>query len=74
VVSENKPHRSNEKVREIWIGNLPENISSEKIYSHFFICGEIEDIEIMRHNKNNYTYAYVRFKLTSCTKRAYDIA
>lgn len=28
----------------------------------------------MRHNKINLPYAFVRFKLTSCTKRAYDLA
>ena len=61
-------------MREIWLGNLPENISRHILYSHFFICGEIEDIEILKQSKGKPPYAFLRFKLTSCTKRAYDVA
>ena len=61
-------------MREIWLGNLPENISRQILYSHFFICGEIEEIEILKQPKGNPLFAFVRFKLTSCAKRAYDIA
>lgn len=77
VVSGQKEHRRSDlKVREIWIGNLPESITKDILYSHFFICGEIEEIELLRQNKNQgYPfYAFVRFMLTSCTKRAYDLA
>jgi RNA recognition motif-containing protein len=61
------------RVREIWLGNLPESITKETLYSHFFICGEIEDIELQRHNKSYPYYAFVRFKLSSCAKRAFDM-
>jgi RNA recognition motif-containing protein len=30
------------------VGNLPEQITKETIYSHFFIYGEIEDIELVK--------------------------
>lgn len=40
------------RVRELWIGNLPENITESKIYSHFFIYGEIDKIEINPHKVN----------------------
>lgn len=74
VVSTNTKQRD-VKVREIWLGNLPDSITKETIYSHFFVCGEIEDIEIQRLNKQSYTcYAFVRFKLTNCAKRAFDLA
>ena len=42
------------------------------MYSHFFIFGEIEAIELNRQNKAYPFYAFVRFKLTNCTKRAFD--
>ena len=74
VVSGGKPQRSDVRVRELWIGNLPESITKEQLYSHFFICGEIEEIELLRQNKNYPFYAFIRFKLTLCTKRAYDLA
>ena len=61
-------------MREIWLGNLPENISRQRLYSHFFICGEIEEIEILKQPKGTPLFAFIRFKLTSCTKRAYDTA
>lgn len=60
------------RVRELWVGNLPEGVTKEIVYSHFFIYGEIEAIELNRQNKSYPYYAFVRFKLTNCTKRAYD--
>ena len=48
MVQGQKSQRSDFKVREIWLGNLPENISRQVLYSHFFICGEIEEIEILK--------------------------
>jgi RNA recognition motif-containing protein len=38
--------RGDIRVRELWVGNLPSNITEKKIYSYFFIYGEIEKIEI----------------------------
>lgn len=51
---------------------MPEGITKEIIYSHFFIFGEIEAIELNRQHKSYPYYAFIRFKLTNCTKRAYD--
>ena len=56
------------------MGNLAENTSKSTIYSHFFICGEIEEIEIYKQKPGSPLYGFVRFKLTSCCKRAYDLA
>jgi RNA recognition motif-containing protein len=53
------------------VGNLTDQITESVIYSHFFIYGEIEQIEMFPH-KNNPHYAFVRFKLTSCASRAFD--
>ena len=60
-------------MREIWVGGLPEGISKEVVYSHFFVCGEIDEIELQRQNKSYPYYAFVRFKLANCAKRAYDL-
>ena len=62
------------KLREIWLSNLPKTVTSTILYSHFFICGEIEEIDIYRQANTLPYYAYIRFKLTNCAKRAYDIA
>jgi RNA recognition motif-containing protein len=42
-----------ERVRELWVGNLPEQISEKKLYSHFFVYGEIEKIEIVSSSKSS---------------------
>ena len=34
------------KVREIWIGNLPNGTNYDTIYTNFFIYGEISKIEL----------------------------
>lgn len=60
------------RVRELWVGNLPEGATKEMVYSHFFIFGEIEAVELNRQNKQYPFYALVRFKLISCAKRAFD--
>ena len=52
---------------------MPETITKEILYSHFFICGEIDEIELLRQNKSYPFYAFVRFKLSNCAKRAYDL-
>lgn len=37
------------RVRELWLGNLPEGVTEEVLYQHFFIYGEIDKIEIFPH-------------------------
>ena len=48
----------NVRVREIWVGNLPSTITERTLYSHFFIYGEIENIEIVARVVNIYIYIY----------------
>jgi RNA recognition motif-containing protein len=74
VIQGQKSHRQDVRVREIWLGNLSPNITERVLYSHFFISGEIEEIEILKQTKGSPLYAFIRFKLTSCAKRAYDLA
>jgi RNA recognition motif-containing protein len=62
------------KVREIWLGNLPKTITAQVLYQQFFLCGEIEEIEIFRQSNTLPYYAFLKFKLTNCAKRAYDLA
>lgn len=47
------PEGGNLRVRELWVGNLPANITEKKLYSHFFIFGEIEKIDIVDSNNNS---------------------
>lgn len=46
VVQQAAKPRSDVRVRELWLGNLPENITEKILYSHFFIYGDIEKIEL----------------------------
>jgi RNA recognition motif-containing protein len=55
IVSHSGANKSgaNIRVRELWVGNLPEGITEKKLYSHFFIYGEIENIDIVHpHHKS----------------------
>ena len=56
------------KVREIWIGNLPDTITKEILYKTFFIYGEISSIDI--HKDKN--YAFIKYRLISSASRAYE--
>jgi RNA recognition motif-containing protein len=48
VIQGQKLQRQDVRVREIWLGNMQENTSKSIIYSHFFICGEIDEIEVYK--------------------------
>jgi hypothetical protein len=37
-----------ENIREICIGNIPKNLSNDKLYEIFFIFGDISKIEYVR--------------------------
>ena len=56
------------KVRELWIGNLPQDINEQTLYKYFFMYGEITKIEI------NYrrSYAFIRYKLVKSASVAYE--
>ena len=56
------------KVRELWIGNLPQDINEQTLYKYFFMYGEITKIEI------NYRrgYAFIRYKLVKSASVAYE--
>lgn len=71
VVPSQLKSRSEVRVRELWVGNLPDKVNENMIYSHFFIYGEIDQIEFYP-NESRPQYAFVRYKLTSCTSRACD--
>ena len=58
------------KMREIWIGNLAQTVTKEKLYKHFFIYGDIESIDMFMF-KN---FAFVRFKEVAAAIRATELA
>jgi RNA recognition motif-containing protein len=65
---DNKPIR----VREIWVGNLPNNITEQSLYNQFFIFGEIAKMDPhFQHDKN---YAFIKYRLSASASRAYEKA
>ena len=69
--TENKNNNNNNptkaKVREIWIGNLPQGTTKINLYKIFFIYGEISKIEL-NTEKN---FAYIRYKLVNSASNAF---
>lgn len=58
------------RVREIWVGNLPDKTSKELLSKTFFVFGEISDIEL--HSDKN--YAFIKYRLVSSASKAYEKA
>lgn len=58
------------KVREIWVGDLPNDTNESNLYKAFFIYGEISKIEIKPEKK----CAFIKFRLVSSASRAYEKA
>ena len=69
--TENKNNNNNNptkaKVREIWIGNLPQGTTKINLYKIFFIYGEISKIEL-NTEKN---FAFIRYKLVNSASNAF---
>ena len=66
-IENNKNKKKQVKVRELWIGKLPQGINYLTLYKMFFIYGEISDIEINKERN----YAFVRFKLVNSASQAF---
>jgi len=62
----NKPVR----VREIWVGNLPNSITEQSLYNQFFIFGEISRMET--HFQPDKNFAFIKYKLAASASRAYE--
>lgn len=58
------------QMRELWVGNLAQTVTQEKLYNRFFIYGEIEVI-YMFMSKN---FAFIRFKEMVAAAQALDLA
>jgi hypothetical protein len=58
------------RMREIWVGNLPPDVTEGMLYNHFFIYGEIDKIDIFAFKG----FAFVRFKLVEAAARALECA
>jgi RNA recognition motif-containing protein len=65
---ENRPVR----VREIWVGALPNSITEQSLYNQFFIFGEISKMDC--HFQTDKNYAFIRYRLSSSASRAYEKA
>ena len=60
------------KVREIWVGNLPNSINEQSLYNQFFIFGEIAKMDC--HFQSDKNYAFIRYRLSASASRAYEKA
>ncbi len=71
---ENKKTEDNRpvRVREIWVGGLPNSINEQSLYNQFFIFGEISRMDC--HFQNDKNYAFIRYRLSSSASRAYEKA
>lgn len=58
--------KSTPRIREVWVGNLAYSVTETKLYSYFFIFGDIERIEMFMF-KN---FAFVKYKEVSAAIRA----
>eukprot|EP00826_Nyctotherus_ovalis_P005368 TRINITY_DN1120_c0_g4_i1.p2 TRINITY_DN1120_c0_g4~~TRINITY_DN1120_c0_g4_i1.p2 ORF type:complete len:277 (-),score=65.22 TRINITY_DN1120_c0_g4_i1:1048-1878(-) len=58
------------RMREIWVGNLPSDITEATLYNHFFIYGDVEKIDVFAFKG----FAFVRFKLVAAAARAVECA
>lgn len=58
------------RMREIWVGNLAQDVTEAMLYNHFFIYGEIEKIDVFGFKG----FAFVRFKLAAAASRALESA
>ncbi len=58
------------RIREVWIGNLASSVTKGKLYKHFFVYGEIEDIDMFMF-KN---FAFVKFREVAAACRAHEQA
>jgi len=56
------------RMREIWVGNLPPDVTEATLYNHFFIYGEIDKIDIFAFKG----FAFVRFKLVDTAARVLE--
>lgn len=58
------------QMRELWVGNLSQTVTQEKLWNRFFIYGEIEVVYMFMSNN----FAFVRFKEIAAAARALDLA
>lgn len=65
----------NAKVREIWIGNLPNNTTEHALYNAFFIHGEIAKIDIhsdrVNYKSNIQNFAFIKYRTVAAASDAY---
>jgi len=65
--SKEGPFTGSIQVREIWIGNLPPNITEEHVRQAAEMFGEVENVDL--HNKPNNVFAFVRYnRVINATK------
>jgi RNA recognition motif-containing protein len=60
----------NIRVREIWVGNLPNDITEKAIKSAFGMYGNVDKIEIFQ--KTNQTFCFLRYERADEANKAFD--
>jgi nucleolar protein 12 len=70
-----KDHKNDTK-KSIFIGNLPFNISEEKVWDFFGTCGQVTNVRLVRDRKTNLGkgFGYVTFAEKSSIELALQLA
>ena len=55
-------------MRELWLGNLPDNLPEKKLQNAVEMLGDVENIEYF--TKPNGSFAFVKFKKVSQASKA----
>lgn len=57
-------------MREIWVGNLPQDINEKTLKKAFSVYGEVDNVEIFQ--KPNLTFAFLRYKRSKEALMAFE--
>lgn len=60
----------NIRVREIWIGNLPNDITEKSLKNTFEVYGTVDNIEIF--TKPNQIFAFLRYEKVAQASKAFE--
>lgn len=68
--------RKNDTKKSVFIGNLPFNISEEKVWDFFGTCGQVTNVRLVRDRKTNLGkgFGYVTFAEKSAIELALQLA
>ena len=60
----------NIRVREIWVGNLPNDITDKSLIATFEMYGAVESVEVF--TKPNQIFAFLKYEKVSSASKAFE--